>query len=97
MIIDQKEIVSRQIHLWFYNNWDFNVLGTIFEQLTKTSIYQAFYNDIATPLHMQDYRVMDGEYYYEPEFSVHPAYHLKMSARDFSKIWSAFFTKWLVE
>lgn len=71
--------------LWFYNNWDFNVLGTIFEQLTKTSIYQAFYNDIASPLHMQDYRVMDGEYYFEPEYSVHPAYHLKMSARDLAR------------
>lgn len=71
--------------LWFYNNWDFNVLGTIFEQLTKTSIYEAFYNNIATPLQMQDYRTMDGEYYYELEYSNHPAYHLKMSARDFAR------------
>jgi CubicO group peptidase (beta-lactamase class C family) len=71
--------------LWFYNNWDFNVLGTIFEQLTQTSIYAAFYNDIAVPLHMQDYRIMDGEYYYELEYSNHPAYHLKMSARDLAR------------
>jgi len=71
--------------LWFYNNWDFNVLGTIFEQLTHTSIYEAFYNDIAVPLQMQDYRIMDGEYYYELEYSNHPAYHLKMSARDLAR------------
>ena len=71
--------------LWFYNNWDFNVLGTIFEQLTETSIYKAFYNDIAIPLQMQDYRIMDGEYYYELEYSNHPAYHLKMSARDLAR------------
>lgn len=71
--------------LWFYNNWDFNVLGTIFEQLTQTSIYEAFYNDIAVPLQMQDYRIMDGEYYYEREYSNHPAYHLKMSARDLAR------------
>ncbi len=71
--------------LWFYNNWDFNVLGTIFEQLTQTSIYDAFYNDIAVPLQMQDYRIMDGEYYYELEYSNHPAYHLKMSARDLAR------------
>lgn len=71
--------------LWFYNNWDFNVLGTIFEQLTQTSIYEAFYNDIAVPLQMQDYRIMDGEYYYELEYSNHPAYHLKMSARDLAR------------
>lgn len=71
--------------LWFYNNWDFNVLGTIFEQLTKTSIYESLYNDIATPLGMQDYRIIDGEYYYELEYSNHPAYHLKMSARDLAR------------
>ncbi len=71
--------------LWFYNNWDFNVLGSIFEQLTKTSIYEALYNDIATPLGMQDYRILDGEYYYEIEYSNHPAYHLKMSARDLAR------------
>jgi len=71
--------------LWFYNNWDFNVLGTIFEQFTKTSIYESLYNDIAKPLQMQDYRVMDGEYYYELEYSNHPAYHLKMSARDLAR------------
>jgi len=71
--------------LWFYNNWDFNVLGTIFEQLTNTSIYEALYNDVAIPLQMQDYRIMDGEYYYEREHSNHPAYHLKMSARDLAR------------
>jgi CubicO group peptidase (beta-lactamase class C family) len=70
---------------WFYNNWDFNVLGTIFEQLTRTSIFEAFYDDIATPLYMEDYRIMDGEYYYEPEYSIHPAYHLKMTARDLAR------------
>jgi len=26
---------------WFYNNWDFNVLGTIFERLAHTSIFNA--------------------------------------------------------
>ena len=71
--------------LWFYNNWDFNVLGTIFEQLTNTSIYESLCNDIALPLGMQDYRIMDGEYYYELEYSNHPAYHLKMSARDLAR------------
>ena len=79
--------------LWFYNNWDFNVLGTIFEQLTQTSIYEAFYHDIAVPLQMQDYRIMDGEYYYEREYSNHPAYHLKMSARDLARYGQLFLQK----
>jgi len=71
--------------LWFYNNWDFNALGTIFEQETQISIYEALKKDIAIPLQMEDYRVMDGEYYYELEYSIHPAYHLKMSARDLAR------------
>jgi len=79
--------------LWFYNNWDFNVLGTIFEKLTKTSFYTAFNNDIATPLQMEDYRVMDGEYFFEPEYSIHPAYHLKMSARDLARYGQLFLQK----
>lgn len=81
--------------LWFYNNWDYNVLGAIFEQLTRTSIYEAFYNDIAVPLQMEDYRIMDGEYYYELEYSNHPAYHLKMSARDFARYGQLFLQKGL--
>src|SRR5947209_7922433 len=24
---------------WYYNNWDFNVLGTVFERLTKTNLF----------------------------------------------------------
>lgn len=71
--------------VWFYNNWDFNVLGTIFEQSAETSIYEAFYNDIAIPIQMQDFTIIDGEYFYELEFSKHPAYHLKMTARDLAR------------
>lgn len=80
---------KRNSHLpdtfWFYNNWDFNVLGAIFEKLEKASVYEAFYQDIAVPLQMEDFRVMDGEYFYEREYSEYPAYHLKMSARDLAR------------
>jgi CubicO group peptidase (beta-lactamase class C family) len=80
---------KRNSHLpdtfWFYNNWDFNVLGAILEKLAKASVYEAFYQDIAVPLQMEDYRVMDGEYFYQREYSRYPAYHLKMSARDLAR------------
>jgi len=78
---------------WFYNNWDFNVLGTIFERLAHTSIYKAFYDDIAVPLQMEDYRIMDGAYFYEREYSDHPAYHLKMSVRDLARYGQLFLQK----
>ena len=34
---------------WYYNNWDFNVLGTIFEKKTGLKIGEAFYERIAKP------------------------------------------------
>jgi len=41
---------------WYYNNWDFNALGTIFDQLSgEESIYTEFEKRIAGPIGMQDY------------------------------------------
>jgi len=45
---------------WYYNNWDFNVLGTIYERATGTGIYDALDRLIAKPIGMQDYRPSDG-------------------------------------
>lgn len=70
---------------WYYNNWDFNALGSIFEQETGKKIFKNFEEMIAIPLKMQDYRVMDGYYYYEKDYSIYPAYHFKMSARDMAR------------
>ncbi|RQP20786.1 MAG: class A beta-lactamase-related serine hydrolase, partial [Brucella intermedia] len=38
---------------WCYNNWDFNALGTIFEQLTGKTVHQAFDERIAKPLGLE--------------------------------------------
>ena len=83
---------------FYYNNWDFNVLGTILEQQTGHSIYELFLEQIALPLGMHDYRGTyatidaedegaeipntDGFYQYEKSKSLYPAYHFRMSARD---------------
>ena len=69
---------------WYYNNWDFNALGTIFEILTGKEIFQAFYDDISVPLQMEDFEVSDGSKETISE-SIHPAYHFKMSARDMAR------------
>ena len=70
---------------WYYNNWDFNVLGTIFRRGTGEDIYQAIDRRIAKPLGMQDYRVDEGAYGLEPEYSIHPSYSFRISARDFAR------------
>jgi len=70
---------------WFYNNWDFNVLGHVYEQATGLSIFEAFAEEIAGPLGMQDYRLLDGIYYEEPDVSRYPAYLFKTTGRDMAR------------
>jgi len=67
---------------YYYNNWDFNVLGTIFEQQTGKGIFEAFYEEVAQPLGMIHFRVEDGIYAYERDKSLHPAYPFLISAHD---------------
>ncbi|MEM9665588.1 MAG: serine hydrolase [Bacteroidota bacterium] len=40
---------------FYYNNWDFNVLGTVLEQATGQSLYTLFHREIAQPIGMQTY------------------------------------------
>jgi CubicO group peptidase (beta-lactamase class C family) len=71
---------------WFYNNWDFNVLSTIFNEQTKIDFFDAFARDLATPLGMEHFHVDDTRYRYEREKSDHPAYLFRMSALDLARI-----------
>jgi len=67
---------------WYYNNWDFNALGTIFDQLSgEKNIYTAFDKRIAEPIGMQDYDPDELSYGYEP-YSKHPYYGFRLSTRD---------------
>jgi CubicO group peptidase (beta-lactamase class C family) len=69
---------------WYYNNWDFNVLGTIFEKKTGLKIGEAFYQRIAKPINMQDFQPSDVFYFGGPA-SIHPTYHFEISARDLAR------------
>ena len=69
---------------WYYNNWDFNVLGTIFRQATGEDIFRAIDRRIARPIGMQDYRPEEGVYDLEAS-SAHPAYGFRVSARDLAR------------
>jgi CubicO group peptidase (beta-lactamase class C family) len=76
---------------WYYNNWDFNALGTIFESRTNTSIADAFLEKIARKIGMEDFRPEDMYYVRAPkdapetERSVHPAYQFRLTARDMAR------------
>ncbi len=75
---------------WWYNNWDFNTLLTIYEQQTGARVFEDFAERLAVPLGMQDYRVSDGYYQLEPSKSLHPAYAFRMSARDLARVGELF-------
>jgi len=67
---------------WYYNNWDFNALGTIFRNETGRDIFREFQAKIAKPIGMQDFKPSRCSYAYEYQFSDHPCYVFRMSARD---------------
>ncbi|HEY3383068.1 MAG TPA: serine hydrolase [Vicinamibacterales bacterium] len=69
---------------WYYNNWDFNALGMIFERAVKNSIYREFQTRIAGPIGMQDYILDDGQYFTGAD-SVYAAYPFRMTARDMAR------------
>ena len=69
---------------WYYNNWDFNALGTIYEHAVGESIFAAFLTHIAQPIGMQDYRPGDGRYVTGRDSAL-PAYPFRMTARDLAR------------
>lgn len=78
---------------YFYNNWDFNTLLPIIEQEAKIKFFDEFYNQIANPLGMEDLRMRDMRYRYEPDLSNHAAYLFKMSARDMARFGQLYLNK----
>lgn len=75
---------------WYYNNWDFNTSGAIFNRLTERDLYEAFDEWIARPIGMEDFRVRDGVYVLEPSKSIYPAYTFRMSSRDMARFGQLF-------
>ena len=70
---------------WYYNNWDFNALCTIFENLTGRGIFEEFEDRLARPLGMQDFVRSKHTRYVTGKDSVHPAYPFQLSARDLAR------------
>lgn len=71
---------------FLYNNWDFNALGTIFEQSTGQGIFDAFQREIATPIGLQDFRRETHRRTGDSTQSMHRAYHFWLSVRDMARL-----------
>ncbi len=70
---------------WYYNTWDFNTLGAIYNQLTNGDLFESFQSQIATPIGMQDFFLDDTRYETDPSVSSEPYYDFKMSTRDMAR------------
>lgn len=71
---------------WYYNNWDFNALGTIFQKFTGKTIFESLCEDLAEPLQFENFRCsLDTRFQFEGA-SVHPAYLMRLSARDLARV-----------
>jgi CubicO group peptidase (beta-lactamase class C family) len=72
---------------FFYNNWDFNVAGAIYEKLTGRTVFQAFADDLAGPLGMEDFHLSRQHMLgYRPKLSRYDAYHFFLSGRDMARL-----------
>lgn len=84
-----KQLPQRGSHAagsnWCYNNWDFNVLHTIYEQQSKKNFFLSFETEIGNIIGMEDFRASDTYLRLEDDKSVHPAYLFKMSSRDLAR------------
>lgn len=77
---------------WYYNNWDFNVAGHIFERTTARNYDSAFQRIFAEPLCMPDFDVFETHRFFSPG-TMFAAYHIRMSARDLALFGQLFLQK----
>ena len=71
---------------WYYNNWDFNALGTIFRRFTGKSVFESLRDDLAGPLQFEDFDYRADTHFEFESASEHPAYVMRLSARDLARI-----------
>jgi CubicO group peptidase (beta-lactamase class C family) len=80
---------SRKPGTYFlYNNWDFNVVGAVFERMTGKTIFKALAEDLAGPLEFQDFDLSRQRMlgYDKPNQSRYKAYHMFLSGRDMARL-----------
>ncbi|MFA9560091.1 serine hydrolase domain-containing protein [Evansella sp. AB-rgal1] len=70
---------------FYYNNWDFNALGTILNEQTNSDLFVEFKEKIADPIGMEDFSLENTEYRRELGRSIHPSYLFRISARDMAR------------
>jgi CubicO group peptidase (beta-lactamase class C family) len=88
---DPKRFSKKPGTYFWYNNWDFNAAGGVFEMLAGQDIYGVFSERLARPLGLQDFDLerhrRDGrEQDSETSVSKYPPYYFFLSARDMARL-----------
>lgn len=78
---------------FYYNNWDFNVLGTIYNKKTGGDLFQQFEEKIAKRIGMEDFLMENTSYKEAERWSVHPSYLFQVSARDMARFGQLYLNK----
>ncbi|MEQ8770087.1 MAG: serine hydrolase domain-containing protein [Phycisphaerales bacterium] len=72
---------------WYYNNWDFNALPSIYERVTGRSVAEDVALRLAGPLGFEDFDPrLDVFEWLEPSTSEHAAVCFRVSARDLARL-----------
>jgi CubicO group peptidase (beta-lactamase class C family) len=69
-----------------YSNWDFNVAGAIFEQLTRRDIYDELQAQLAIPMQFEDWNRTAQRKEGNLTVSKYPAYPIWVSTRDMARL-----------
>ncbi|WP_341022919.1 serine hydrolase [Brevundimonas diminuta] len=79
---------------WYYNNWDFNVLGEIYQRMTGEGLFAAVEHRLAKPLGWQDFDPLQhARWSYDAENPRFPAYNIWLSARDLARFGQLFLNR----
>jgi CubicO group peptidase (beta-lactamase class C family) len=71
---------------FYYNNWDFNLAGAVFERLTGSTVFAAFEKDLAIPLQLEDFDPSRQRMLGFEDQSRYLAYHFFLSGRDMARL-----------
>jgi len=72
---------------FYYNNWDYNVAGAVFEQLTGKAIFRALAEDLAAPLQFEDFDLRRQRMLGYPSApSRFKSYQMWLSTRDMARL-----------
>jgi CubicO group peptidase (beta-lactamase class C family) len=81
---------------WYYNNWDFNVLGAVYERQLDKKLGNTFYSEIALPIQMEDFHSSDMYYLKAADnaksFAKSPRVPFSIDGAGHGAVWPSLFT-----